>query len=45
MADTLPEFGFKCKYEIFPLLDEYRKDGIINASKDDINNLLSTNDA
>lgn len=45
MADTLQEFGFKCRYEIFPLLDEYRKDGIINASKDEINNLLSTNDA
>jgi 5-methylcytosine-specific restriction protein B len=36
MARTIEELEFKRDYEIRPLLDEYRKDGIINAKKGDI---------
>jgi 5-methylcytosine-specific restriction protein B len=34
MANTEEEYRFKKEYEIRPLLDEYRKDGIITASKE-----------
>jgi 5-methylcytosine-specific restriction protein B len=33
MADTLPEFGFKCKYEIFPLLMNIEKTALLTLQK------------
>jgi hypothetical protein len=40
MADDSDELEFKWNYEIRPLLDEYRKDGVITATKDQINELF-----
>jgi 5-methylcytosine-specific restriction protein B len=40
MAKTQEELEFKKVYEIKPLLEEYRKDGIINAKKEDIDALF-----
>jgi nucleoside-triphosphatase THEP1 len=39
MAENPLELDFKRDYEIRPLLDEYRKDGIINAKKEDIDGI------
>jgi len=41
MADDFTDLKQKMKYEIMPLLDEYRKDGIINTSKEEISNLFN----
>jgi 5-methylcytosine-specific restriction endonuclease McrBC GTP-binding regulatory subunit McrB len=40
MAETAEELRFKRVYEIHPLLEEYRKDGIINCNKGQINKLF-----
>jgi 5-methylcytosine-specific restriction endonuclease McrBC GTP-binding regulatory subunit McrB len=41
MAESREEFEIKKKYEILPLLHEYRKDGIIDAKKEDIDHLFN----
>jgi 5-methylcytosine-specific restriction endonuclease McrBC GTP-binding regulatory subunit McrB len=45
MAKSIEKFEIKKKYEILPLLHEYRKDGIINTKKDDIDNLFKNHPA
>jgi 5-methylcytosine-specific restriction endonuclease McrBC GTP-binding regulatory subunit McrB len=44
MAKNEQELAYKVNFEIYPLLEEYRKDGIINAKKEDIKLLLEIND-
>jgi len=41
MESTGENLLFKIEYEIKPLLDEYRKDGIINVKKKDIEDLIA----
>ncbi|MBN2569846.1 MAG: AAA family ATPase, partial [Deltaproteobacteria bacterium] len=40
MAETLEEFEMKIKYELKPLLEEYRKDGLINCQDDSYTSLI-----
>ena len=38
MANSLEELETKLRYELFPLIEEYAKDGIIEVSDQKLNN-------